>query len=419
MKILSSLILAALATTPMLAEDTDAATAATNQLGLEILARAAKPAQNFLLSPYSIQSALAMTFAGADGATREEMAKVLHFPPDDAALQSSFSALNKALTTAATRSAERAKDAGPGRAKRDPLQLHVANRLFGQKGYSFRQPFLAALATGYGAPLEEMDFAASPEKARTHINGWVGKQTQEKITDLIPPNGLSDKTHLVLTNALYFKAPWTDKFELSATEPRPFQTADGKGEKVPTMRHQTHYAYAAHDGFVAVAVPYDSGDLQFLILLPDAADGLAAMKRKITPDLLAGCAKMKTEDVILYLPKLKLQPPTMALADTLKSLGLRSAFDDPRGSANFDRMAPRKPDDYLYIGAVFHKTFLALDEEGTEAAAATAVVMMRATAVLREPKKPIEVKVDRPFLFAIQHRQSGACLFLGQIADPR
>jgi serpin B len=152
--------------------------------------------------------------------------------------------------------------------------------------------------------------------------------------------------------------------------------------------------------------------------LPDEVNDLSALERRVTPELLAECAKLDTQQVALWLPKLKIEPPLLVLSQNLKALGMKTAFDDPSGSANFDRMAPRRPDDYLYISEVFHKTFLALDEKGTEAAAATAVAMFRATAVFEKPK-PIEVRVDRPFLFAIQHRPSGACLFLGKVTDPR
>ncbi len=158
--------------------------------------------------------------------------------------------------------------------------------------------------------------------------------------------------------------------------------------------------------------------MQLLVLLPDAKDGLAAMEAKLTSGILAASANPENLEVELYLPKFKMEPPVMALAKTLTSLGMASAFDKPQGSANFERMAPRKADAYLYISEVFHKTFLALDEKGTEAAAATAVVMVRATSVIEEPK-PVAVRVDRPFLFAIQHRASGACIFIGRVTDPR
>jgi serpin B len=185
------------------------------------------------------------------------------------------------------------------------------------------------------------------------------------------------------------------------------------------MRKQFSLPYAKHDGFTAVALPYAGRDLQFLILLPDAPDGLAALEKELTPELLAGCATMNSQLVSLELPKLKFQPPTLSLGGALQALGLKTAFDQPRGSANFDRMAPRKPNDYLFIGEVFHKTFLALDEEGTEAAAATAVAMVAGLGIFSTPPQPIVVKVDHPFLFAIQHREGGACLFLGRVTDPR
>ncbi len=188
------------------------------------------------------------------------------------------------------------------------------------------------------------------------------------------------------------------------------------------MNNTEHtYGYSHRDGFAAVSLPYAGGGIQFLILLPDANDGLPALEHKLTPALLAECAALPASFVDLFLPKFKLEPPSIALGNQLKQLGLKTAFDDPKRSANFDRMAPRKPNDYLAIGAVFHKAFLSLDEDGTEAAAATVVEMMQmAGAAMDENRpQPIEVHVDHPFIFAIQHVPSGECLFLGRVTDPR
>jgi len=159
--------------------------------------------------------------------------------------------------------------------------------------------------------------------------------------------------------------------------------------------------------------------LQFVILLPDDVRGLRDLESQLSADLLAQCAKLQPQDVDLELPKFKFAPPTIPLKENLEELGMKTAFDDPQGSANFDRMSPRKPNQYLAISNVFHKTFIAVDEKGTEAAAATAVVMMELTARFEKPKEPIHVKVDRPFVYAIQHLPSGACLFIGRVIDPR
>ena len=417
MKILIPAIV--LAAAPMFAaEPTSTAAGAINALGIDLLHQAGKPDANLLLSPYSIQSALAMTCAGADGATREEMARVLHYPKDDVELNGSFAELQKALDELMQQSAmaaERFKQYGRSN---DPVILTVANRLFGQAGYDFRTAFLESVKTNYGAPFEQMDFVNNAAGATKRINGWVEDQTRKRIRDLIPAGALNTLTRLVLVNAIYLKAPWAQPFHESATRPGPFHVGGGAAVEVPTMMQQHPLSYAKRDGFIVVAIPYSGGELQFLILLPDQTDGLAALEKRLTADRLNECANLPAQEVLLHLPRFKLEPPVMSLSGELKKLGMKSAFDEPAGSANFDRMAPRRPGDYLYLSDVFHKTFLALDEKGTEAAAATAAIMVGRAAALRPPK-PVEVNVDHPFLFAIQHRPSGACLFLGRVTDPR
>src|SRR5260370_24793888 len=183
-------------------------------------------------------------------------------------------------------------------------------------------------------------------------------------------------------------------------------------------KRDERFGYAKREGYSAVSLPYAGNDLQFLVLLPEDLNGLRAFESKLSAEMLAQCAKLEERDVDLHLPKFRIEPSTITLAEKLEALGMKTAFNQPRGSANFYRMAPRKPDDYLYISQVFHKTFIAVDEKGTEAAAATAVAMMAATALIERPP-PIEVKVDRPFLYAIQHVPSGVCLFLGRVTEPR
>jgi serpin B len=400
------------------ADPTTTAARAVNNLALDLLAHAAQPQENTAFSPYSIQLALVMTYAGAEGDTRQQMARVLHYPPSDPDIVRDFARLQDDLDELAQRTAKIAAESKKAGGPSEPITLTVANRLFGQRGYDFRPAFLELLKKTLDSPLEALDFISDSAGATKHINGWIAEQTRERIRDLIPPNALNKETRLVLANAVYLKAPWKEEFKQNQTVPAAFHFADGSSADVPTMRRQDAFGYAKHDGFVAVALPYTGGDLQFLVILPDTAVGLPKLESKLTPDLLAECTRLKPEEIVLYLPKWRLEPPLFALRKTFEALGMESAFDVPQGSANFNGIAPRRPNDYLYISNVFHKTFVEIDEKGTEAAAATAVVMMRATAHLDEPK-PVEVRVDRPFLFAIQHRPSGACLFIGRIMDPR
>jgi serpin B len=397
----------------------DLAAKATNDLAVDLHRQLATGSENLCVSPYSIESALAMTFAGADGETRTEMARVLHFPSDASAVAASFASLQHSLEEMKAKTAELVKKSKEFGGPSEPITLNIANRLFAQKDYDFRQEFLSLVKQNYGAAFEPLDFTVNPAAAAQHINKWVADQTRDKIRDLIPVEALNKLTRLVLANALYLKAPWADPFSEKTTQPESFHVRGGTPVNVPMMRKTARFGYAKREGFSAVSLPYAGDDLQFLILLPDEVNGLRALEAKLTADVLAECTKLKAQDVDLHLPKFKLEPPTIALAEKFQALGLKSSFDIPQGSANFDKIAPRKPNDYLYISNVFHKTFIAVDEKGTEAAAATAVVMMRATAIARPKPPPIEVKVDRPFVYAIQHVPSGVCLFLGRVTDPR
>jgi serpin B len=397
----------------------DLAAKATNELAVDLHRQLATGNENLCVSPYSIENALAMTFAGADGGTRSEMARVLHFPSDASAVAPSFASLQHSLEEMSTKTAEMVKKSREFGGPSEPITLNIANRLFAQKDYDFRQNFLSLVNQNYGAAFEPLDFTADPKAATQHINKWVADQTRDKIRDLIPADALNKLTRLVLANALYLKAPWADPFSDKTTQPEPFHVRSGAPVDVPMMRKTARFGYAKREGFTAVSLPYAGDDLQFLILLPQEVNGLHTLESKLTADLLAQCTKLEAQDVDLHLPKFKLEPPTVALAEYLQALGMKSAFDIPQGSANFDKMAPRKPNDYLHISNVFHKTFIALDEKGTEAAAATAVVMMRATGMARPKPPPIEVNVDCPFVYAIQHVPSGVCLFLGRVTNPR
>jgi serine protease inhibitor len=397
----------------------DLAAKATNELAVELHRQLATGDKNLCLSPYSIESALAMTFAGADGETRSQMARVLHLT-NDGTTPASFHALQRSLEAMSAKTAELVKQSRKFGGPSEPITLNIANRLFAQKGYAFRDAYLSLVKQNFDGAFEPIDFIADPGVATQRINKWVADQTHDRIRDLIPAGALDKTTRLVLANALYLKAPWASEFSENATQPEPFHVRGSAPTDVPTMQKRSdHFGYAKRDGYTAVSLPYTGDDLQFLVLLPDETNGLRALESKLSGDTLASCAKLEKREVDLHLPRFKLQPPTMALAEKFEALGMKTAFDKPQGSANFDRIAPRKPSDYLYISQIFHKTFIAVDEKGTEAAAATAVAMMAGTALRSPPPPPIEVKVDRPFVYAIQHVPSGVCLFLGRVTDPR
>ncbi len=401
------------------------AATATNQLGIDLFppARAElRPTGNLVISPYSIDSALALAYFGADGATRTEMAGALHFPQDDSPLQASFAALRASLDEIARESAAQTAEIRRHGGDRQTIEWYQANRLFGQNGYAFRSSFLDLMQDGYDAPFESLDFKTKPNAAQETINAWVEEQTRRKIRDLIPRGALDARTRLVLVNALYLKAPWSSPFINSATTPRPFHVTGTVAPKVPTMTQRKTFGYVKEPGFSVVALDYAGAGLQFLILLPDEGSSCDAVMAQLTPERFREWAKLArrphSAPIELYLPKFAVKGATLPLGTALRELGVKHAFDEPRGSADFTRMAPPQPDGYLKLAEVFHKTFVVVDEEGTEAAAATAVLTMT-TLGIEELPPPIIVRVDRPFLFVIQHRASGACLFLGRITDPR
>jgi serpin B len=436
MKLRAAFLAGSIAASAAVAAEFDAASA-TNHVGIDLFRAVAREhAGNLVLSPYSIESALVLAHAGAAGATRAEMARALRLSEDDAAVQRGFAGLRSALDAAAAKGnqlSQRLNDSGPKayavmNGKRTELaaesvpaiEWRVANRLFAQVGYPFHNEFLERLRGPYDAPLQPLDFRTQSPRARNVINEWVSEQTREKIRDLIPANGISSDTRLVLVNALYLKAAWMTPFVREGTRLEPFHISMGETREVPTMRRGGTLPYAHEAALTIVALDYVGRDLQCLLLLPDSGRSLDDVVDRLSAEDLARWAKLADKPgarVVLHLPKFRVEGATLSLGRELRGLGMRSAFDEPRRSANFERMAPRRPDDYLFLSEVYHQTFVALDEEGTEAAAATAVVMALGAAMERTP--PIEVRFDRPFLFAIQHRVTGVCLFLGRITAPR
>jgi serpin B len=354
---------------------------------------------NLFFSPYSISLALAMAYAGARARTEQQMAGTLHFTLSQERMHPAFNALDQEL--AGRGAGARGKD-GAG------FRLNIANALWGQEGYQFLKPFLDTLAVHYGAGLRLLDFAGTPEASRVAINNWVSDQTEGRIEDLIPPGLIDSLTRLVLTNAIYFNAAWASPFAAHLTQDGPFFLLDGTPVETPMMRQVETFGYAAGPGFQAVELPCDGHELAMLILVPDAGQFDSLEQALDAAVLYEALSQLQRRRLALSLPLFKVESQ-FSLGAILSGLGMPDAFGD---QADFSAMEPRGE---LSITDVVHQAFVAVDEAGTEAAAATAVIMMTRAMM---PVDPLEVTIDRPFFFVIRDLQSGAVLFAGRLVDP-
>lgn len=348
---------------------------------------------NLFFSPYSISNALSMTYAGAKGNTATEMKTTMRFHLMDDRLHPAYGKLISQLHA---------------EGKKRPFQLSVANRLWGQKDYGFLPDFIKNGQVNYNAGLEEVDYITAHEEARKRINAWVEKETKDKIKNLIPQGVLNDLTRLVLTNAIYFKAAWSSPFNEKQTQPGEFTLADGKTIKVPLMAQTWRTSFADLGDFTMVQLPYEEYQQSMIVLLPKKKDGLAALEKKITGDNLAEWTKkLSDHQVNLKLPKFKVTAE-FKLNDVLKEMGMKDAF--VFGKADFSGMATREK---LYISAVLHKAFVDVNEAGTEAAAATAVVIGK-----RSLPPRATFHADHPFIFLIRDHATGSTLFMGRVMTP-
>ena len=376
--------------------DVTAVVEGNNRFALDLYARlqADQPA-NLFFSPSSLSTALAMTYAGARGDTASQMAKVLHFTLPPEKLHPAFASLRMALV----------EDA----AKRG-YQLTVANRLWGQQGYHFLPGFLATTREDYGAELAEVDFAAQTEKARQQINAWVEEQTQAKIKDLIPPGALASLSRLVLTNAIYFKGDWSQPFKKAFTGEAPFHVTSRQTLDVPMMHQEDHFPFWAGEGLKILELPYGTGDLSMVVLLPDPIEGLAGLEARLTSDTLTRWRSgLRSEKVRVDLPRFKLTSQ-FELGGVLKAMGMPLAFTPDR--ADFSGMDGQRD---LFVSAVIHQAYVDVNEEGTEAAAATGIVM-RFLGVMT-PKQPLVFRADHPFLFLIRDNRTGSLVFVGRLVN--
>jgi serpin B len=368
------------------------------QLGFNILRELQGQGTNQVISPYSIQVALAMTRLGARGLTREEMDAVLG-ADGVTGFDDSLNALDQVLLG---RAGEYDVDGG----EKVTLELSTANSLWGQEGVSFHDTFLDDLATWYGAGMRLVDYTGATEEARAAINGWVSDQTRDRIPELLPAGSISPATVLVLTNAVYLNAPWLFPFDEADTRDGAFTRLDGSIVQVPLMQQTARLSFFQGEEFAAVELPYAGRGLAMLLLVPDS-DAFTAIESTLDSALLAEIvAGLEQYEVTLAMPRFEFRTQAQ-LNDALAELGMPSAFDS---GADFSGITA---DASLYISAVLHEAFISVNEIGTEAAAATAVILDESAA-----GQQAELLVDRPFMFFIRDTETGALLFAGKVTDP-
>ena len=351
---------------------------------------------NLFYSPYSISTALGMTYAGAAGDTQKQMGSALHFTLPQAQLHPAFNQLALDL-------ASRGQNAQGTNGK--SFALNIANALWGQQDLIVQPAFLNILAQNYGAGLNLLDFKNSPEPSRVTINNWVSDQTNNRIKDLLPQGSITPATRFVLTNAIYFDAAWQNPFTKESTSNGNFNLLNSTTVSVPMMNREGSYSYIKGSGYQAVELPYSGNEVAMDIIIPDAGQ-FNIFESAMTADKVSGIiGSLKSSFMVLTMPKFQFDS-SFSLKDALTALGMPVAFTD---KADFSGITG-KPD--LFISDVVHKAFVAVDEEGTEAAAATGVIMVGAAMPANS------LTVDRPFVFLIRDIQTGAILFVGRVLNP-
>ena len=357
---------------------------------------------NLFFSPHSISLALAMTYAGARGETEQQMADALHFGLPRESLHQAFNALDQELAGRGNNLPQ--GETGTG------FQLSITNSIWGQRGFEFLDAFIDQLAERYGAGMRLVDFAAAPDDSRQLINGWVAEQTEDRIEDLLPEGTVDTLTRLVLTNAIYFNASWLYPFETQQTADGQFIRLSGSSVTTPMMNQSLRTVYTEGQSYQAVELPYVGYEVSMVVIMPESG-GFESFESGLDAQMLDGIVgSLADTQVKLRMPRFEFDSD-FGLSEVLKALGMPIAFIAPGSSsgADFSGMDGRRD---LFIQNVVHKAFVAVDEEGTEAAAATGVV----AGIVSAPPSATMI-IDRPFIFLIRDRQTGAVLFLGRVVD--
>ena len=372
-----------------------------NAFGLDLFAKIRAQKGNLSLSPLSLATALTMTWAGARGETAEQMKKVLH---QSGTIEQALSLNGELLASYQLPEIK--------------VTLDVANRLFVEKTYVFEPSYLARTKTTFGASLEPVDFRQDFDASRQHINTWIASATHERIKNLLPPKGVDNHTRLVLANAIYFFSRWSGPFLEQSTAAAPFHLTASESHDVPTMHQTGYFRVAATDGVKVLEMFYEGRTLAMTLVLPDQVEGLDAVEARLSLATLDAWFGALTHDrVEVALPRFEIDPTaSLALRDTLEALGMTLSFDPKK--ADFTGIAnPPLLLDRLYMDGLFHKTFIRIDEKGTEATAAT-VAVMRSHKRGDPPPPKVEFHADHPFLFFLRDVRSGMILFMGRVSDP-
>ena len=390
--------------TPVEAEPLDDDTAAAmatglNAFSLDFYAKQRSMPGNTVMSPASVAMALSLVHAGAKGDTEKEIGKALQLGgSQDEAAQKMGGLLAR------------------WNGEHEAFQLAVANRLFGEKTVAYEKPYLAEVQRVFAAPLESMDFKGDAEKSRVRINDWVAEQTKDKIRDLLPPMSINSATRLALVNAVYFKSQWMFPFEENMTRDGDFHVAKAKAKTAKMMSQTSYFDHAvyADDGVAALQMPYEGREFAMVVLLPTKKDGLEALEASLdTKHWDKWVGGLSGKRVMVQMPKFEIEPAeAMLLSPVLKAMGIEKMFDP--GAADLTGIAPAK--EQLFISEGYHKGFIKVDESGTEAAAATAMVAVAGAAPSSEP--PPSFIADHPFVYAIRDVKTGSILFIGRVADP-
>ncbi|MCK4546200.1 MAG: serpin family protein [Candidatus Eisenbacteria sp.] len=381
------------------AEDIDQLVAGNHKLAIDFYQALRALDGNLCLSPFSIRIAFAMAYAGATGRTAQEIAEVMHYGLDDETLHDAFNALDLDLE----------KRNMPGDAENDPVELHVANAFWGKINRPFIEEYLDLLAVHYGSGVRLLDFGREPETCRRIINEWVADETRDRILDLLPEGSIQPPTVAVLTNALYFKAPWALPFQEDQTHEGVFFCLDGSHAGAPMMQQAETFGYAESDGYQALEMNYRNDELSMVFLLPSAGR-FEEFEASLDSGVLAGILEdLDPASVAVTLPRFSFESPSLSLKDVLMGMGMVAPFTTPDFAGMIEGGG-------IWIDNAYHKTFIALDEKGTEAAAATAIVFFESA--IEPPVAEFEFTADRPFVFLIRDRVTGTILFVGRVLDP-